>query len=354
MNKLKTLRAPIFVLSIPVLSLLVLPPCATWAAQAANDNPQSHNCSTNGHTSYPTAAISNGVVNELLYLPAAKNGYYRATRYDWSGVVGCLAYKGHTYFGVWFTHYDPLLHDAISGPVEEFRSADGEGTLKYDQAKSGDPFIKIGVGVLRRTSDGPYKFRETYPLIDGGKWTVHTGPSSASFQQKLNSPIGIAYIYKKTLTLDKREPVLILHHELKNTGTETIDTQVYDHDFYVLDGAPTSQDIVVRFPFDLKAEQDLESGARVEGRQIVYDRELQTGQTAMSLLTGYSSDTSSYDIVVENRKTGVGVEQTGDQPISRFNFWSIRTTVCPEAFVHLKIAPGETARWTIRYRFYAK
>jgi hypothetical protein len=292
-------------------------------------------------------------VNALLYLPDAKNGYYRASRFDWSGVVGCLAYKGHTYFGVWFPHYDPLLNDAISGPVEEFRSGDGEGALKYDQAKSGDPFVKIGVGVLRRTSDGPYSFRETYPLIDGGKWTVHTGPSSASFQQKLQSPIGIAYVYKKTLALDEHEPVLILRHELKNTGKETIDTQVYDHDFYVLDGAPTSQDIVVRFPFDLKAEKDLENGARVEGRQIVYDRELQTGQTAMSLLSGYSSDASSYDIVVENRKTGVGVEQTGDQPISRINFWSIRTTVCPEAFVHLKIAPGETARWTIRYRFYA-
>jgi hypothetical protein len=110
----------------------------------------------------------------------------------------------------------------------------------------------------------------------------------------------------------------------------------------------------VRFPFEAKAEKDLGNGARVEGKKIVYDRELQTGQSASSLITGYSSDATSYDFVVENRKTGVGVEQTGDQPISRINFWSIRTTICPEAYIHLKIAPGETARWTIRYRFYAK
>jgi len=81
---------------------------------------------------------------------------------------------------------------------------------------------------------------------------------------------------------------------------------------------------------------------------------LQTGQSAMSYITGYSSDASSYDMIVENQKTGVGVEQTGDQPISRINFWSIRTTACPEAYVHIKVAPGQTAHWTIRYRFYAK
>ncbi len=92
---------------------------------------------------------------------------------------------------------------------------------------------------------------------------------------------------RRPLTLDKHEPVLILRHELKNTGTETIDTQVYDHDFYVLDGAPTGPDMVVRFPFEPKAEKDLGNGARVEGKQIVYGRELETGQSASSFITGY-------------------------------------------------------------------
>jgi hypothetical protein len=40
--------------------------------------------------------------------------------------------------------------------------------------------------------------------------------------------------------------------------------------------------------------------------------------------------------------------------MSRFNFWSPRTTLCPEAYIHLVIAPGQTAHWNIRYRFYAK
>ena len=192
------------------------------------------------------------------------------------------------------------------------------------------------------------------PLVDGGKWTVQAKPSEVSFRQQLQSPIGIAYDYEKTVRLDPQDPVLILAHRLKNTGAKTIDTEVYDHDFFMLDGAPSGPGMVVRFPFAPKAEKSMEPLAGIDGKEIVYRQELQGEQCVESFLTGYSSFTSDYDITVENQKTGVGVEQTGDVPISRFNFWSIRTTICPEAYIHLVIAPGQTARWNIRYRFYAK
>jgi hypothetical protein len=309
-------------------------------------------CSSEMQANYPKASISNGPVQAVLYLPDAKNGYYRASRFDWSGVIPCLAYKGHTYFGVWFSHYDPMIADAITGPVEEFRSTDG--ALDYDQAKPGGLFVKIGVGVLRKADDSPYKFMYTYPLVDGGKWTVHAGRRQVSFRQQLHSPIGIAYDYEKTVSLDPHEPVLTLQHSLKNTGTKTIDTQVYDHDFFMLDAAPSGPGMVIRFPFEPKAEKSMEPRAAIEGKQIVYREELQPGQYVESYLTGYSNNPSDYDIVVEDTRTGVGVEQTGDNTISRFNFWSPRTAICPEAYHHLVIAPGQTAHWNIHYRFYAK
>jgi hypothetical protein len=82
-------------------------------------------CSSAMESSYPKASITNGAVQAVLYLSDAKNGYYRASRFDWSGIIPCLSYKGHTYFGIWFSHYDPMVADAIAGPVEEFRSVDG-------------------------------------------------------------------------------------------------------------------------------------------------------------------------------------------------------------------------------------
>jgi hypothetical protein len=319
---------------------------ATTASAVAAD------CSSAAAGSYPKATISNGPVSAVLYLPDATKGYYRASRFDWSGVIPCLAYKDHTYFGKWFSKYDPMIADAIEGPVEEFRSEDG--ALDYGKAKPGDLFVKIGVGVLRKDQDSPYKFMRTYPLVDGGKWTVKTGRREVTFRQQLHSPIGYAYDYEKTVVLDPKEPILTLRHSLKNTGTKPIDTSVYDHDFFMLDGAPSGPDMNVKFAFTPVAEKSMEPLAAIEGKQIVYKQELQTGQYVESYLTGFSNQPSDYDITVENTKTGVGVEQTGDNPMSLFNFWSPRTTICPEAYHHFTIAPGETAHWEIHYRFYAK
>ena len=308
-------------------------------------------CDNLPHADHPKSVLSNGLVKAVVFLPDAQRGYYRAARFDWSGVVGCLSYQGHTYFGEWFSNYDPLLHDSITGPVEEFRSADG--ALGYGEAKPGDPFVKVGVGVLRKLDDSPYKFIAPYPLIDGGRWSTRVKHDHISFKQQLSSPIGISYIYEKTLRLSKNDPVLVLEHSLKNTGSKTIDTEVYDHDFFMLDGKPTGPGMVIRFPFAPKADGPLEPNAKIDGKQILYQQELQPHQTVSGYLQGYSSSPADYDTTVEDRNTGAGVEQTSDSAISRFYLWSIRSTICPETYIHLVVPPGQTAHWSIRYRFYA-
>ena len=55
---------------------------------------------------------------------------------------------------------------------------------------------------------------------------------------------------------------------------------------------------------------------------------------------------------VENTKEKVGAHITGDQPLSKLVFWSIRTTLCPEAYVSMKIEPGKTSEWKMTYEFF--
>jgi hypothetical protein len=351
--KSKVARARFLFMASVMLSSVLLTTGTEMAAQTSVAAVEaSHDCTSLPQTSYPKAAISNGSVHAVVYLPDAKDGYYRATRFDWSGVVGCLAYKGHTYFGQWFPHYNPLANDSISGPVEEFKPS--EGALNYAEAKPGELFVKPGVGVLRKVNDSPYSSFFTYPLVDGGKWTVRTSKTGVRFTQRLKTQIGFAYVYSKNLKLDKHAPVLLLEHQLKNTGTKTIEMDVYDHDFFMLDNAATGPEIVVHFPFEPKAERPFTNGGKIVGNDITYEQELQPRQTVTSFLTGFSDKVSDYDFSVENRSAGIGVEQSADAPISLFNFWSIRTTVCPEAYIHLNIPPGKTAHWTIKYRFYEK
>lgn len=303
--------------------------------------------------SAPRVVISNGPIHAVVLLPDARHGYYRGSRFDWSGVIGCLTYDGHNYFGVWFPKYDPTRHDSITGPVEEFLTEDAKSAPGYDKAKPGELFVKLGVGTLRRLDEKPYSFTTPYPLVDSGKWKVRAKRNEVMFRQRLVSQVGFSYVYRKKLKLGSSLPVLVIKHELTNKGTETIDTQVYNHDFFMLDGAPTGPEMTIRFPFTPKTEQLLENGAHIAGNEIKYDRELKPGESSYAAITGYGDRSSDFDFVVRNTRSGAGVEEFGDLPLSRLFFWSIRNVVCPEGFVHIKVLPGQTVRWTIRYRFYA-
>lgn len=292
---------------------------------------------------YPQAEISNGQIRARLYLPDPETGYYRATRFDWSGVIASAEWKGHTYFGKWYAReHDPKINDAITGPVEEFSS------VGYDEAKPGESFVRIGVGAIRRPDEPAYRQFSTYEVADHGKWTVNRGPDRIEFVQELGDSNGYAYRYRKTVRLDGR--TLSLEHSLKNTGRKAIATSVYNHDFFMLDNQPTGPDFVVRFPFEPKAVTTLNGMAEIRGRDFVYVQELQ--RSIQSELTGYGSTARDYDFRVENRKTGAGVRQRGDRPMSKINLWSPRTTVCPEAFIDVRVEPGRKESWRISYEFY--
>jgi 6-phosphogluconolactonase len=296
----------------------------------------------------PQAEISNAQIRAKLYLPDRQAGYYRATRFDWSGVISSLEWNGHSYFGQWFDRYDPKLHDSITGPVEEFLT-NGSG-LGYEEAKPGESFVKIGVGALRRPDDAPFRQFATYDITDPGKWTVHQSSQQIEFTQELGDTGGYAYLYRKTLRLESNR--LILEHHLRNTGRKPISTSVYEHNFFMLDGQASGPDTVVRFRFDPRAKADLHGLAETEEKSLRYLHELDRGQTVFSELNGYGRSAADNDIRVENTSTGAGVHQTGDHPISKLVLWSIRTTVCPEAYIDLEVEPGKEVSWRIAYEFY--
>src|SRR5258705_9885403 len=130
-------------------------------------------CAEVPHGDHPKALLTNGKLDALVFLPDAKNGYYRSTRFDWSGVVGCVSLNGHKFFGEWFAQYDPLKNDSITGPVEEFRTDAGPmgyderrpgelyappGAIGYKEARPGETFLKPGVGALAKGGDSAYQF----------------------------------------------------------------------------------------------------------------------------------------------------------------------------------------------------
>ena len=120
----------------------------------------------------------------------------------------------------------------------------------------------------------------------------------------------------------------------------------------MLDQQPTGPGVRVEFPFEVRTDAALGGLAEIKRTEIRFPSELQPRQTVLAELLGYGASPGDYDIRVENLKTGAGVRQTGDRPLLKLMFWSIRNTVCPEAYIDLRIEPGQESSWRIVYAFY--
>ena len=295
---------------------------------------------------FPEARISNGILNASLYLPDTLNGYYRAMRFDWSGVISSLTYDGHEYFGQWFQKYSPLINDAIMGPVEEFTP------LKYSETKAGDTFLKIGVGMLVKADDSRYAFSKNYKIDNNGVWKTKEKSDQVQFAHKLQDP-KYSYEYKKTVRLVKGKPGMVLIHTIKNTGKTLIETDVYDHNFFTIDKSPTGPDLRVLFAFNPGGKFTGADITQFNGNQLTLKRELNKGENIHCAgLTGFSDRTEDYDIRIENIKTGAGVRITCDKPLSKMVLWANPYTLCPEPYISIKVEPGKEFSWNINYEFY--
>ncbi|MGA2149898.1 MAG: hypothetical protein ABSH49_33655 [Bryobacteraceae bacterium] len=311
---------------------------------------------------FPNAEITNGRIRAKIYLPNEQNGYYRATRFDWSGVVYSLQYKGHNYYGPWVQRTDPKVRDfvydgpdivgglcsSIAGPVDEF------GQVGWEAAKPGGRFLKIGVGVLKREDEDAYDNYRLYDILDPGKWTVGNNRDSIEFTQELaDSSSGYGYIYRKVLLLVKGKPEMVLEHSLKNTGTRPIRTTVYNHNFLVLDNQPPGPPLVVTVPFQIQTQrppnQDL---AEIRGNRIVYLKRLEGRDVVTAPLQGFGDSPKDNQIRIENAKLGAGMEISSDRPLARESLWSIRSVVAMEPFVAIAVEPGAEFSWKFTYRYY--
>lgn len=314
---------------------------------------------------YPQIELSNGALRATVYLPDAKRGFYRGTRFDWAGVMGSLEYSGHSYYGPFFEKFDPSVEDvlignpiraginsAATGPVEEFIGAD-ETALGYSEAKPGETFCKIGVGSLRKIDNAAYSSYTNYPMVDGGKRSVKKGPSWIEFTQTVHCGSGYGYEYRKTIRFVQNEPSMQIEHLLVNTGKKAINTDVYDHNFLSIDRVNTGPAVVLSLPFHPRATQDMGGLGEIRGNELRFPKQLQGSDTFYTELAGFGQSADDYQIRVENQESGAGVLIRGDRPLTRFGIWAVRTVVAPEPYIRLSIPVGSQAEWTYTDSFYS-
>jgi len=299
-------------------------------------------------TKHSQTIIKNGILKANLYLPDNENGYYVSTRFDWSGIISSLEYEGHTYYGKWFNEKDPT-QVAIMGPVEAY------SPLNFNDVKIGNEFVKIGIGALKKNSEEEYNPFKSYTIVDPGTWTITKKTDAVEFIHILNTD-NISYEYTKSVQLIKDEAKMVITHCLKNTGKQSIKTEVFNHNFFVIDDQTIGKDFELIFPTNVYcADKGRGIGDifEIQGRKIRFNRDMQEEESiACRYLEGICNSVKDFDIRIENLRTGAGVRISGDHALSRLRLWGNSKTVCPETYLNLSIDSSDEFRWSYYYEFY--
>jgi hypothetical protein len=302
----------------------------------------------------PKVTIRNGLLTATIYTPVA-GAFYTGTRFDRSGVVGSLTLGGQEYYGAWFQRTGADIRDfihtpqgiaagpntAIMGPVEEF------GAIGYDAAPVGGTFLKIGVGMVTKPDSQPYSAFRLYDVADPGRWTVSRTANSVTMTQTVAG--GSGYRYVKTLRLLPGKPQLVIEHVLRNTGSQPIATNVYNHNFVTMDPGNGSTAVDLAFEPAPPARPTL----TVTGKRITWTRPLVDKDSASMLTNDENTPPKPYDVTVTNLKTGAAIKVVSDQPMTRMNLWSIRTVNAAEPYVAVNVPAGGETRWSYTYTYSA-
>jgi hypothetical protein len=312
---------------------------------------------------YPTVVISNDHIRATIYLPDVERGFYRSTRFDWSGMIASLECQGRQYYGPWFTAAEVGTRDftyrdadivagpesAAVGPAEEFPVPQG-----FVTAPAGGTFVKIGVGVLRKPDDGPYSAFARYDVLDAGQWSVETAGDGVSFIQTLDDPVsGYGYVYRKDVRLVPGQPELVISHRLRNTGRRPLETTQYNHNFLTWGGAATGPAVRIVVPFAILTPAPPDpTMAAIDGNVIRYVKALVERDRVSFPIEGFGTAASDNDVRIENTDSGTGVRMRSDRPMVRALLWSIRSVISFEPFVDVTTQPGATTDWELRYTYY--
>lgn len=271
--------------------------------------------------------------------PNAPDRYYRGVRFTPVAAIMTAA-RGTNEFLYHEAQHDPLT--AVAGLFAEFDLV--TPPPGFAEAKLGDGFIKIGVGVLKKDTER-YQFWHPYEQLQPARTQVTWSDTTATFRQ-LGAPCN-GYGYELEATVTVCQATIRVDWRLKNSGTQPLETQHYAHNSFRFNRQPVGPDYTLEFPYDFAARK-LQTGQRQEGRAI---RFLATLPEPVNIEVDYPSDyAGANSLVVRHAASGLSVTCLTSLPGTRTAVHAASVYLCPEQFIALALKPGETATWSRQYR----
>ncbi|MGC9395635.1 MAG: hypothetical protein ACP5J4_12350 [Anaerolineae bacterium] len=285
---------------------------------------------------------------------AQPGSVYRGTRFDWTAFITQVTLdETHT-----FCVPESLELGQGTGGIGLCGEFGIEEPVGYDDAQPGDPFPKLGIGLLARPDEQPYNFFRPYEIVAPFPIHVTSNATQATFTVEPLDCRGYAVRLTKMVTVEGAG--LTIAYALENVGEKPVVTTEYVHNFMGIDGHAIGPDYRLRMPYTIGlAAQEGPFAERLKHMMAILD--VQGGDIRCKTTPEHpfycrplgfaKTDAAQWELLHE--PTGVGMREYDDFAPARVAVWGEAHVISAEVFVLVNVQPGETQRWTRRYEFFA-
>jgi len=271
---------------------------------------------------------------------------YRLSRFDWTGKIVTVKFKDVDITGTEKLNRD----DDISFGKGFYNEFGIETPVGFDECEEGDWFPKIGVGLLKKEGE-QYSFSRAYE-IQPDDFKVNFNTNKLFMECKSKSVNGYSYVLKKEIEL--LENCFVIKYHLHNTGEKIIITNEYNHNFLAINKDLIGSDYILKFPFKIKPEL-FGSTVNTEGIVEIGDYKITFNNTPdeqffFSNLSGNENVDAYWELI--NRKSKIGISETGNFKTGKVNLWGWKHVVSPELFFDINLNPNQETEWTRTYNIF--
>ena len=267
---------------------------------------------------------------------------YNFSRFDWTGKITKVKYKGISVSGIERTDKDE--NTIGKGYYNEFGI---DLPVGYDESTEGEWFHKIGIGLLKK-EDEQYSYSKEYE-IQPAEFKVTSESNKVIIDCKSQKVNGYSYELKKEIEI--LESGFIIKYILHNTGEKTISTNEYNHNFIDINNELISKDYILKFQFDIKPElfgATVNPEAKVEiGQNEVTFNGTPGEPFFFSNLSGGENVDATWELI--NTKNKIGISETGSFKTTKINLWGSTHVISPELFFDVNVEPGQKIEWSRKY-----
>ncbi len=280
--------------------------------------------------------LKNNDLEIVLDLPHEN---YTSSRFDWTGKIVKVKFQNILLSGNEITDVNQE-NNFGKGFYNEFGI---DTALGFDEAKNGEWFHKIGVGLLKKEDD-KYLFHKNYK-IKPAKFSSIIDSNRILMTCRSEYVNGYSYILKKELELFENK--FKISYKLKNTGEKVIMTNEYNHNFICINKDFIGKNYELKFPFHLKPEKFIEyvnqdKEVEIEQYKIKFNS-IPKKPFFFSNLSGNESIDATWELI--NIPNKIIVSEKGNFQTNRVNLWGHKHIISPELFMNLHIKPGKSFGW---------